>query len=760
MHQLNSRLARLSLACGVAFAASAVAAPGSDSPYHTDLQTSYVHDATSSGIGEVNMIACIMSAMRPDALVNEGPYIALIDKNKCDADKQSSGGDAASEGAQGAATYITATVNSTRASNDDPMLVSTWLELDEGDMHTTIYVHIAATEAPTPANPYGVFRLDFCGRADGFDGCLMNGFLDGANSGLNYYQVEGDGNDGSTVAMRLTTAGATGGSGRMSMDDENGNAVFAFAYDANLFRRDDEGGDDQCFSRDATDPDTGLSVWRYGLYDVNAGTRITRSSGFPIDFADGGTTYHGFLGYYGLSLPPDAMNALDNGDTVAKVDYSTGSEPTRTNYSVVKSEGKLVAYTKRTRTLNEMDQIRFSFFVDASAGAFNGAQPNTQYELMWDEASGEFLAVAQMNCSQNGCQAQQLVQPEPVSLAYLSSRGGVQGYSQALGGEIFINLQGVTAPVSSSTVQVAYRTQDLVYPSQLPATLYCLQNCPTGATMQSYFAPGSNDASPYLASTVNNFNPVAAGNEVVYGTDAASVVLRDHINAPVTLDNTEAFAERGYAFGVRTGRLFTNLASAECSPGSGTYCDWKVSNLDVYYVWETGPNSWNQFAAVKDGSGNFVAFDPPLQLNYQVPVGAAYGEYSGKKIVLQYGGFGDLWGIPGYCVSRSTNEVVDCMDQTSRYVPSFVIPLNETTGRVTDTSGTTSYLVKWLDREIRFAQKPMGTCTTAGLSVPSNVTLPTTADLRDPSNPASPVYVGTKPTVTSAPRVIHGDVKY
>jgi hypothetical protein len=54
----------------------------------------------------------------------------------------------------------------------------------------------------------------------------------------------------------------------------------------------------------------------------------------------------------------------------------------------------------------------------------------------------------------------------------------------------------------------------------------------------------------------------------------------------------------------------------------------------------------------------------------------------------------------------------------------------------------------------------MGTCTTAGLSVPSNVTLPTTADLRDPSNAASPVYVGTKPTVTSAPRVIHGDVKY
>jgi hypothetical protein len=155
-----------------------------------------------------------------------------------------------------------------------------------------------------------------------------------------------------------------------------------------------------------------------------------------------------------------------------------------------------------------------------------------------------------------------------------------------------------------------------------------------------------------------------------------------------------------------------------------------------------------------------VTFDAPLQVNYNVPVGTSYGEYSGKKIVLQYGGFGDLWGIPGYCVDRSTNEVVDCSNQGSRYVPSFVIPLDETTGRVTSTSGDTSYLVKWLDREIRFAQKPLGNCNTAGLNVPSNVTLPTTADLRDPSNPASPVYLGTKPAVTEAPRVIHGEVKF
>src|SRR5262245_38249618 len=106
----------------LACASTVYAAPPSGSAYNTDLQTSQVQDATSRGIGEVNMIACIMAAMRPDALVNESSYIALIDKNKCDSEKRSSSSNAAaSDAAQAAASYITATVNASRASNTAPM---------------------------------------------------------------------------------------------------------------------------------------------------------------------------------------------------------------------------------------------------------------------------------------------------------------------------------------------------------------------------------------------------------------------------------------------------------------------------------------------------------------------------------------------------------------------------------------------------------------------------------------------------------------
>ena len=71
-----------------------------------------------------------------------------------------------------------------------------------------------------------------------------------------------------------------------------------------------------------------------------------------------------------------------------------------------------------------------------------------------------------------------------------------------------------------------------------------------------------------------------------------------------------------------------------------------------------------------------------------------------------------------------------------------------------------TYLVKWLNREIRFARKNASVCSGDGLTAPTNVVLPTQSQLKNPSDSSSDVYLGTQPTVTGAPRVIQGDVKY
>jgi hypothetical protein len=751
---LEKVLVPFALAGGISLA---YATPGTSSAYQTDLQNSHVEDATSKGIGQVNMITCIMAALKPDALVNEGDYLALVDESRCDTDSRSSSSNAGSGSTQ-SASYLTATVNSSRASNNDPMIAKAWIDESSEGHSATIYVRISATEAPTDTNPYGVFRLDFCGRASGLSSCVMNGYLEGTTSGLNYFQIESEESESNTTALRLNATNTTTGSGRMQIDRGTEQAAFAFAYNSSLFRRADDSGD-QCFSRDASDPETGLSVWRYGLYDVNTGERITRNSGFPIEYTSNGTTYHGYLGYWGLNLPPDAMNTLTNGSTVQKVDYSGGSS-TKTDYSVVKAGGKLTKYTKKTRTLHEMDKIKLNTFIGNDANDFFvGATPNTQYELYWDDAAGTFTVTGMMACGESGCTTQDLPTPQTVSVSYWTTRGGVSGWSQALGGELFIALDGASGSVDSTAVEVVYRTQDLVYPSDLPSTLYCVRDCPTSASMAAYFAEGSSAQSPFVASTFNNWNPSVSADVVQYGSNAANATLTDSDSAAVVFTNAEALgAHPQFQFGVRTGRLFPDLASAECEPGSGTYCDWRVNNVEVFYQWETGANPWNQFAAVKDSNGDFLEFDAPLQVTFEVPTGNAYGQYSGKSIVLQYGGFGELWGIPGYCVSHVTNEPVSCETQDSRYVPLFVIPFDETQGRVTADGHT--YLVKWLEREIRFARKNPTVCDSAGLTTPSGITLPTESDLRNPSDPSSSFYIGEKPTVTDAARVIHGDVKF
>lgn len=746
----------------VIHATLAAADPASTSSYFTDPQQSHVEDATSEGVGQVNMITCIMAAMRPEALVNQGSYNALVDESKCE--PNGGGGDSSSSSsgdAAQAATFMTATVSASRASNNDPMISKIWLTQEEEGHTTTIDVRVAATQAPSASNPYGFFRLDFCGKRADLASCRMNGYLEGSDTGIRYFETEtrddGNGVETQSTALRLNATGTTSGSGRMQIDSSQGQAAFDFAYNATLYRRSD-GTDNQCFSRDASDADTGFSVWRYGLYDATTGARVTRNSGFPIEYTNGSTTYRGYLGYYGLQLPSEAMSLLTSGSTVQKADYSGSGAPTKTDFTVVKAAGKLLKFTRQTRTLHEIDGIEFNTFVGDATGFFGGAQPNTQYELYWDDAAGDFKVTGMMSCGNNGCQMTNLPQVQSVAATFWQSRGGVQGFSQSLGGEIFISLAGVSLPIDSAQVNVVYRTQDLVYPSSLPAQLFCLRDCPTSATLTDYFTSGGA-STPYVSTSFNNWNPTAGADVVTYSSDASTALLKDAGGNAVTFTDAEAFQSHPqYAYGVRSGRLFTSLAAAECAPSSGTYCEYKVNDADVYYQWETGANTYSQFAAVKDASGQFVAFDAPLQVTFNVPAGAAYGAYAGQSMVLQYGGFGDLWGIPGHCVSRATNEVLETCDENSRYVPAFVIPFDTTAGRVTTHTG--SYLVKWLDREIRFARKDPSVCATAGLTLPTGMTLPTDADLKNPSDPNSDAYIGVKPSVTDAPRVIHGDVMF
>jgi hypothetical protein len=757
---------KLGVAVVVAYPVLTVAAPSATSSYTTDAQSSCVQDQTSEGIRQVNMISCFMGAMKAGALVNQGSYLALVDEKKCDAGSRDSAGNSGSNNSgSNASQYVTATVNSTRASNSDPMLVKTWVSENQDGNQTTIYVHTSASESPSSTNPYGQFRLDYCGKAQGGNSCMFNGFIDASASGLSYYE-DGRENGGSRlIAMTLNASGTSAGSGRMSINESSQfgsqSTDYTFAYNTTYFRRSD-GTTDQCFSRDATDVDTGLSVWRYGLYDATDGSRITRNSGFPIEYTSGGTTYHGYMGYWGLWLPQEALSTVATGSTVQKVAYNAGTASS-TSYTLVKGGGKLTKYTKGTKTLAAIDQIRFTFWASANSGpaGLTGYQQGRSYEAYWDNTNKRFAITGYQSCGGNGCSMVSIAEVA-TSNSYWSANYsfGLSGWSQALGGEVSITAGSLANDGSNSgALTVTYRTQDLVYPSQYAGIgdLQCIADCPTVSGIAALV--GGSAQTPF-GTTAGNYAPTAVGNLVTYTLDATSGNLKDGTAADVTTASTALSGQ--FQWGVRTGKLFPTSQGATVDAGDGaTDNSYRVSSVDsltVYYIWETGPNAWNQFSAVKDSGGNYVMFDAPLQVNFTVPSGAAYSSYAGTTMVLQYNGFGDLFGIPGKCVSPVNNAPVSCDTQGARYVPEFMIPFDQTVGKVTN--GSTTYLVKWLDREIRLAKKNVSVCSSAGLNLPSGISLPTSAGLKDPSNASSDVYIGTQPTVTDAPRVIHGEVKY
>ncbi|HEY1217132.1 MAG TPA: hypothetical protein VGE93_26185, partial [Bryobacteraceae bacterium] len=501
-----------------------------------------------------------------------------------------------------------------------------------------------------------------------------------------------------------------------------------------------------------------------GLYDSINGEPIARNSGFPIQYTNAGKTLQGYVGYYGLSTQAGAAAPAD-GSTISKVDYKSGSATTA-NYTVVSKGGRLTRFTRQNTTLALIDQVHFNAFIGNVTGS-GLPDPNTQYELYWDDGSGKFVAVNEMQCGQNGCQPTPLSSPVAVDPTFWSGSGtGIQGWSQSLGGDLFIDLANPGTPVDITPV--AYHVQDLVYPddTSLPAALYCVNNCPTADTLQAHLVQGSAN-SPYISSTYNSWQPTTTpvsyslnGNVLVYSSAAVvDTAAADYQNSQM------------YQNGVMSGRLVASLSDAQCGTdqnGNPQYCDWKMSSAQVYYQWQTGPNSWDQFTAIKDSSGSFVHFDAPLNVNFKVPANvsgnAPYGSYANTNLILQYGGFGDLWGIPGSCVSSITNQAIDCNDSSgaARYVAAFAIPYDPDVSlqKGVVTNGSSTYLVKWLDREIRFAQLPAASCTNAGLST-SHATLPDASSLKDPSSSSSSVYNGVEPTPTNtAPRVIQGEVKY
>ncbi|HKK13041.1 MAG TPA: hypothetical protein VKA14_00080 [Gammaproteobacteria bacterium] len=738
----KARLLPLVLA-GIAPVA-AWAAPSSTSPYVTDPQSTWVHDATSDGIANVNMVLCIMHSLRPEAMVNKGPYVALVDKSKCDSSSQASTSNstAGASGATSAPDYMNAVVNVTRASNSDPMVGTVWMSMTDHGMQFEIYVHLTATQSPSEAPPYGTFRVDYISKLpNGSTG--FNGFIDAAGADVTYFET---GQFASDTALAMTATSTTAGSGSL----KQGAKTFNFAYDgsevnypAGAFRRYD-GTADVCFDRSEAAAEK--SVWRYGTYKASDGSRLDQAHpGFPVTVSYNGNSYYGYAGYWGINFQGLDLNALADGP-VSGATVKDQRPGNTTTYNLSKVSGKLTKWTRNQQTLADMDGVPFFAWADLTGVTSDTANVtgSENWEMHWDNTQGQFVVTGKQTCGGSGCVVTTLNNPATVNSGTFSTVP-LSGWSDAFGGNIDIP---ATSAAHAGTDNLYYYSQSQVVPGSTgaPSALYCVNNCPTATSINNFVNSGA--ASPYDANTADQWDG-SGTTSITYSFDSGGL---KQSSTPMVVTDTNVLNNE-FQFGVSTGRLFDSALPTSSCPNGGNVCE--PSNPAVYYTWQTGADQWTQSMwLTRTSDGSLVSFDPPQDITYTVPSGSAYGTWAGKTIHLQFDGFGNLGGIPGHCVSGVDNSPTDCANANARYVPAFALPDGAT---MTLSGSGTSLIVKALDAELRLKQV---SCLNTNLPQPTtNVTLPTVADVHDPSSSADSDYIGTKPTVTDPPKVISGVIQ-
>jgi len=473
-----------------------------------------------------------------------------------------------------------------------------------------------------------------------------------------------------------------------------------------------------------------------------------------------GVSYYGYANYWGINFQGLDLNSVADASPIPNLSVTDQRSGNTTAYNLSKVGGKLTKWTQTATTLGALDGIPFTFGADLTNQTNNTTAVSgwNNWIVQWSTATLSFTVTGIQTCGSNGCVPSALAgnATATINSSFLGTNP-IMGWSDSFGGSLNIPSTGGAHAANDS---VYYYTQSTVVPgsSGEPTALYCLSQCPT-ATALSAFSGGSS-TSPYGAGTAMQWFSAPSANTVAYAFGATGLV---ESSTAMVLEQASQYPSGSmYAqSGIMTGRLFdTALSASNCPSGmpSGTVCE--PANPAAYYTWQTGTNQWSQSLWLTKASDNSVVpLDAPQNVPYTVPTGAAYGTFAGKSILLQFNGFGNLFGVPGYCVDPVTNAMADCSVNGARYVPMFSIADGATmTLPATSSTAAVPLIVKALDAEVRLKDLGASASTPCASMTLSTMTLPSVGT-HDPSSSTDSEYLGTMPTVTSAPKVIDGVVQ-
>lgn len=709
------------------------------SPYKTDLIYSYNKDKTSDAISVVNTVACYVKNFAPEigyAQVGEAAFIAQVDRNLCDSDAQVSNGEG---GASSQPNYETATVQSSFQNNE--LTGKIWSASTENGVRYKLYVHFKMRGNEQVSPPYGNWEVYWCSN--------YNTTTNSCEDSYGYVTVEGSNIKSfdrwqssnalyaGTSASNLTVSPdkRTGGGKFLTRENNRADVNGVYAFDTNHVLA-NLNGTEVCNVPNSNDPNARISPWETWLYDSETGQRVNRNAGFGL--RDDNANW-AWAGYWGVSI---GNSSATNGQQLRRYDSSGNLAET---YTVVVKPGKLRKIEVRNNNLSSMTNVMLKTWGQKSlATGFPSDTTSVPLYFKWD--GQYFVFSAYDTCPQNGgtCETT-TVNPRSVSIATLTEQGiGKYGYNDLGAWKdgsannyrfILANWGGQSnnrTVYNADQVVVKERSETTVMPSDttVPANLYCIGPDCAQVNGQA-LARGSNPTQAW------SWSAGAGDNQGFMAIGGLPVDFRQITN-------------------FFSGPLLTNDQVALLRCTKTDYCDGEVEEkVKNYYRWTSSANSWDNYSGVKDGNGNLVAFEAPLNLDYTVPVNDT-SSYRGRTVSIQYPGNGQLW-VPGYCFNETTGVRVACGTNVP-WAPEFVIPYDEAIGRVTDPATGRAYLVKSLRRGVYYPSVAAQNCAnlSGGLPQYNTRTLPTQTDWKNPADPASPVFIGTWRDPVGAPLIING----
>jgi len=675
---------------------------GSD--YQTDATTFWIRDDSMQALDTVNMILNSLDQTRYWLETNQGEYRCLVENTDRGGGERGNNGPAYEE-------WI---VDSTRADSSSPQIVKFWIVGEEQGQSSIIYGRLSVSEEPSTQQPLGQFTLYFKSVAatdpststdTQFEGYLRTVPRTDGQSEVEFFMGHGD-PDGSVAIGEYATrervhviGNKAAGTGRAYAErkyrQNQGGSIYS------------EDGEYQLqfnssyVARREVSNGNALSVLdrndfetRVYRYGVYDATTEERIEQLSGFPVETTDGRNGWAGFHGLWFPDSVT--LTNGQTVYRRSFSNNST---TPYTVVVANGRLEKRTRAAITLADITNEDLDYFSPTGGGEQKVRFTGSDFVRVATRSGGEW----------------QDVDP-PVSIANSFTTGQwLTFWSQARGTVEFewpATLNGTVPAYVWSNTTITADSPELAGGD---LTLHGYSRL-LRANITSDQANFQNSESPYLPDA----SSTSSGNQT-YVFDKETLLLTLGGN-PVTLNSGVTIEQGPGMFGLNCGPLFATALS--------TFGD--IASQTTTYEWSIGTNPWNKLRTLRDGNGAFVAFDPPKRFTYVHDQDGS--PFDGRTFFLEWDGT-NLGGIPYE------------QGEDGRYYPLFNVPSGTTV-----TSGSATYKIKQLEGEqfMVAVGSPSTVYAAQGFDLDGqSITAPTAAPYVDPA-------IGTKPTVTEAPRYVGG----